>query len=121
MLGMMASKYEKGNPYIYRMIWFNPEKPLEKKAFFFALLNDDNLLKTDFNKLSGLEGQMIIQTKSLIDFKPNDVCIWTGTGDNQKYTIINVDGNRKGIAENANMLFKHTGNVKVKITLRRCD
>ena len=41
------------------------------------------------------------------------------SGNNQKYAIVNIDGNRKECGELAMEHFKYNGNVPVYITLRR--
>ena len=122
MLGCVASKYNKNRKeerFIYVGKWVNAEDKKEERLFKFALVQDDNIEEKDFNKIGGLQGTMLIKTKSLIEFRPDDVIYWLGSGNNQKYAIVNIDGNRKESGELAMAHFKYNGNVPVYITLRR--
>lgn len=58
---------------------------------------------------------MVIKTKSLIEFEPEDLIIF----QDQKYTIINVDGNRKESGEQAYLKMKKNGNTAIYLTLRK--
>lgn len=122
MLGIVASKYNKDHKndrYIYIGNWVSGEDKMIEQKFNFALVEDDDLLEADFNKLSGLQGTMLIKTKSLINFQPEDLVYWQGCGNNQKYIIEKIDGNRKEMGENAMAHFKYNGNVPVYLTLKR--
>lgn len=122
MLASVASKRSKQRPnerYIYIGKWVSGEDKRIEKTFNFALVEDDNIEEADFNKLSGLQGRMRIKTKSIIDFKPEDLVYWQGSGNGQKYIIENIDGNRKEQGENAMFHFKYNGNVPIYLTLKR--
>lgn len=120
MLGIVAPKRNnKTDKYIYVMQYWNPKIPLEKRYFKFTLISDDNLTKTELENLGGNEGNMVIETKSVAKLEPEYICKWIGQGEDQEYSIINIDGNRKAMGEMAMALFKNNGNVPVRITLRR--
>ena len=117
MLGIVSSKTRKDNEgvrYIYIGKWQNALKT-DIGYFRFAMVNDDNLQKQDFNKLSGESGQMLIQTKSGLPFKPDDLITFRG----QRYSVLNVDGQRKEDGELAMVYFKTNGNITTYLTLRR--
>lgn len=122
MLGAVASKYNKNNPterYIYYGKWVSADDRKIEQMFKFALVQDDNVVEADFNKLSGLQGNMKIKTKSTIPFSPDDMIFWLGCGNNQKYIVENIDGNRKEQGELAMMHFNLNGNMPIYITLKR--
>lgn len=57
MLGCIAKKQNKEEEkYIYFAEWINHDRT-RRFIFRFSIVQDDNTLKRDFNKLSGLEGQ----------------------------------------------------------------
>lgn len=111
MLGLMANK--KNAFYVAK--WISIEDKNNHGFFRFEIEQDDNLRKVDFNKMSGYEGDMIIKTKSLLPFMPEDIILFRGS----KYNITKVDGNRKDIGEAAQAVFNTTGNVNIFLTLRK--
>ena len=112
MLGVIANKQRE--KYIYSAKWIKRDKSV--CCFFrFAIINDDNTRKVDFNKLSGFSGDMTIVTKSTIDFKPEDVIVFRC----QRFTIQVVDGNRKEEGEQAMAQFTTNGNIPIYLTLRK--
>lgn len=118
MLGVIANKQnraEKGVKYIYVGKWVDVEDRRKHQYIRFAIENDDNTRKTDFNKLSGFEGDMVIRTKSAVAFKPEDLFYFQG----QKYTISVVDGNRKLDGELSQVRFRQNGNITTFLTLRK--
>jgi len=114
MLGVIANKQRENQKYIYSAKWIKRDKT-ECCTFRFAIVNDDNTRKTDFNKLSGFSGDMTIVTKSTIDFSPMDVIVFRC----QRYTIEVVDGNRKEEGEQAMAQFITNGNIPIYLTLRK--
>lgn len=117
MLSIMASK--KKDKYIYFMKWIDPEDPFKSQVFKFALVQDDDLYETDFNKLSGNEGTMVIKTKSMINFQPDHKLVWLGAGKGQKYSITKVSGDHKENGELAYARFLNNGNLDTYLTVRR--
>lgn len=114
MLGVIANKQRENQKYIYSAKWTKRDKT-GCCTFRFAIVSDDNTRKTEFNKLSGLSGEMTIVTKSTIDFAPGDLILFRG----QRYTIQVVDGNRKEEGEQAMAHFTTNGNIPIYLTLRK--
>lgn len=114
MLGIIAKKQKENVKYIYSAKWTNRDKT-ESCIFRFSMVQDDNIRKTYFNKLGGFSGEMVIQTKSTINFMPEDVVTFRG----QRFTIQLVDGNRKEDGEQAMSRFTTNGNIPIYLTLRR--
>lgn len=118
MLGVIANKQrkgEKGVKYIYVGVWVNAENRKEHKYIRFAIDADDNSRKVDFENLSGIEGDFRIRTKSVAPFKPEDLIYFRG----QKYSIVNIDGNRKLDGELSQVWFNGNGNITTFLTLRK--
>lgn len=116
MLVSIAKKQkDKGDKYIYFGLWLNHDDKLKNFWFRFSMVEDDNTKRVDFNKLSGNEGTMQIKTKSVLDFKPEDIIVF----NKQKYTIVMVDGNRKEDGEQAYLRMRVNGNTAVYLTLRK--
>lgn len=118
MLGCIANKQKRGNKeqlYIYNGQWVDSTNRINKKWFRFAILQDDNTQEKDFNNLSANEGFMRIMTKSLIEFKVDDI-IYFGK---QLYHIVNIDGNRLLEGQQAFARVKVNGNVAISILLRK--
>lgn len=114
MLGVVASKQKGGSKYIYSAKWMSRDKT-KCCIFRFAMAKDDDIRRQDFNKLSGDTGEMKIETKSTIPFRPEDVIVFRG----QRYTVQVVDGDRKENGEQAMAYFVSNGNIVVYLTLRR--
>ena len=117
MLGIVAnkqSKNEKGVKYIY-IGKLTDDSRQYIGHFRFAIEQDDDLQKRDFNNLSGFEGNFTIRTKSALEFIPECRVVFRGT----EYSIITVDGNRKIDGEQSQSRFGENGNITKFITLRR--
>lgn len=118
MLGVIANKQkkdEKGVKYIYIGKWVSADNRRTHNFVRFAIESDDNSRKVDFENLSGIEGDFRIRTKSVAPFKPEDLFYFKG----QKYSIINVDGNRKIDGELSQVWFNNNGNITTFLTLRK--
>lgn len=114
MLGIISKKQEKEKKYIYSAKWMSRDKT-KNCIFRFAIIQDDNERKVDFNKLSGITGDMVIETKSMISFEPEDVIVFRC----QRYTIQQVDGDRTRSGEQAMARFVENGNIPIRLTLRK--
>lgn len=119
MLGMTSCKVKQGEKTgnIYSAKWVSIEDRKKCGYFNFKIVSDDYLNETDFNNLSGLEGQMAISTKSMYDFGVDDLVLFGGA----RYNIIRIDGNRKDdiSSEGAFSKFKNNGNLTTTLILRR--
>ena len=111
MLGIVSKK---GRDFVYLAEWRAKDKS-ECQYFRFAIVSDDNLEIQSNNYMKGYTGAMQIKTKSTICFKPEDVVVIRG----YRYTILNVDGNRKEEGEQAQARFENNGNVPVYLSLRK--
>lgn len=114
MLGIVSNKAKDGKKYICIGKWVCGDNKAKYGGFRFAIIQDENVFEKDFENLSGLEGAMIIETKSLIDFSPDDYIYFRGS----KYQIVTVDGTRKE-SEQAYATFNTTGNMPITLTLRK--
>lgn len=114
MLGVVANKQSDNAKFVYMGKWWNADRT-RCCNFRFGIVADDNAEKTDYNKLSGISGQMKIKTKSTLPFEPEDVIMFRG----QKYNILLVDGNRVESGEQAMSRFNVNGNVPIYLTLRK--
>lgn len=119
MLGVTSCKVKKGEKTgnLYTGKWVSAEDRKKSGYVQFRIVSDDYLTETDFNNLSGLEGQMLIATKSMLDFSPDDYFFFGGA----RYNIVRVDGNRKEDvdSEMAFSRFKNNGNLTTHLVLRR--
>ena len=113
MFGLLSNKKE----YYYTAKWISNDDRSKYAFFRFKILSDDNLYKQDIDNMSGCTGNAVWETKSLIDFQPDDIIIFRG----QKFHIKNVDANRKAEPDKecAYMYFKFNGNTPVKLQVRK--
>lgn len=119
MLGITSCKVKKGEKTgnIYIGKWINVVDKSKNGYFRFKIVSDDYLVKKDFNNLSGVDGQMVISTKSMLAFENEDIVMFQG----QRYNIVRIDGNRKDDmdSELAFANFKNNGNLTTTLILRR--
>lgn len=113
MLGIISPKKDN----YYKAKWISNDNRNKYQYFSFSIVTDDNTYETDLNNISGTRGDAVWETKSGIDFQPEDIVIFRG----QKFHIKNVDGNRKAEPENesAFMYFKKNGNLVTRLTVRK--
>ena len=112
MIGLLSPK----NEYFYCAKWISNFDRNNYAYFRFKIVTDDNLYQTVLDNMRGEKGDAVWETKSGIDFKPEDIIVFRG----QKFHIKNVDGNRKAEPENeqAFMRFKNNGNLTKTLILR---
>lgn len=119
MLGVTSCKVRKGERTgnLYTGKWVSADDKTKNGYVQFKIVSDDYLTETDFNNLSGLEGQMLISTRNMYDFNVDDLFFFDGA----RYNIIRVDGNRKEDvdSEMAFSKFRNNGNLSTHLVLRR--
>ena len=119
MLGVTSCKVRKGERTgnLYTGKWVSADDKNKNGYVQFKIVSDDYLTETDFNNLSGLEGQMLISTRNMYDFNVDDFFFFEGA----RYNIMRVDGNRKEDidSEMAFSKFKNNGNLSTHLVLRR--
>lgn len=119
MLGVTSCKVRKGERTgnLYTGKWVSADDKNKNGYVQFKIVADDYLTETDFNNLSGLEGQMLISTRNMYDFNVDDLFFFEGA----RYNIIRVDGNRKEDvdSEMAFSKFRNNGNLSTHLVLRR--
>lgn len=119
MLGITSCKVRKGERTgnLYTGKWVSADDKNINGYVQFKIVADDYLTETDFNNLSGLEGQMLISTRNMYDFNVDDLFFFEGA----RYNIIRVDGNRKEDvdSEMAFSKFRNNGNLSTHLVLRR--
>lgn len=113
MLGVISGKRE----YYYRAKWISNDNRNNYGYFTFRIVKDDNAYETDVDNISGLRGDAVWETKSNINFEPEDIVYFRG----QKFHIKNIDGNRKAepMQEQAFMWFKNNGNLVTTLQVRK--
>lgn len=113
MLGLIAPKKE----YYYVAKWVSNDDRSKQAYFRFKIVTDDNTYETDLNNMSGTKGDAIWETKSGIDFQPEDIVHFRG----QKFHIKTIDGNRKAEPEKeqAYAYFKSNGNLVTRLIVRK--
>lgn len=111
MLGLISPKKE----YYYIAKWINNKNRNQYSYFRFKMVSDDNTKKDTVGNISSFSGIGIWETKSMIDFKPDDIIFFRG----QKYFIKDVDGNKKAEheKENAYLYFNNNGNLTIKLSV----
>ena len=119
MLGVTSCKVRQGEKtgQIYSAKCISADDKTKYGYFRLKIVTDDYLTETDFNNLSGLDGQMVVSTKSMYDFNVDDWVFFSGA----RYNIVRVDGNRKEDAnsEGAFSKFRNNGNLTTVLILRR--
>ena len=119
MLSFVSCKVKKNekNGYLYLAKWVSAENENKYAFFRFRISTDDYIEESDFNNLSGVSGQMYIETKSMLPFANEDKVYIQG----QRYNIRRVDSNRRHDedTENAFSIFKNNGNLVTTLLLRR--
>ena len=119
MLAVTSCKVKQGEKTgnLYSAKWVSVEDRNKKGYFSFKIVSDDYLIETDFNNLSGIEGAMVIATKSMLDFSVDDLVLFDGA----RYNITRVDGNRKEETDSeiAFSKFRKNGNLTTILALRR--
>lgn len=113
MIGLLSPKSE----YFYSAKWISNDNRNEYGYFKFKIVTDDNTYETDLNNMSGTKGDAVWETKSGINFQPEDIVMFRG----QKFHIKTIDGNRKAEPENeqAFMYFKNNGNLVTRLIMRK--
>lgn len=113
MLGLISPKKE----YYYVGKWISNDDRNKYGYFRFKIVTDDNTYETDLNNMSGTRGDAVWETKSGIDFQPEDIVIFR----EQKFHIKTIDGNRKAEpnSEQAFMFFKKNGNLVTRLIVRK--
>ena len=113
MLGLITKKKE----YYYRAKWISNDDRKKYGYFTFKIVKDDNTYETDLGNMSGTTGNAVWETKSTIDFQPEDIVMFRG----QKFHIKNIDGNRKAepSQEQAFYWFKSNGNLVTTLQVRK--
>lgn len=113
MLGLISGK--KG--YYYTAKWISNDDRKKYGYFKFKIIKDDNTYETDLDNMSGTTGNAVWETKSMIDFQPEDIIWFRG----QKFNVKLVDGNRKADIEQekAFAFFKSNGNLVTTLQVRK--
>ena len=113
MLGLISPKKE----YFYVAKWTSNDDRSKHSYFRFKIITDDNTYETDLNNMSGTRGDAVWETKSGIDFQPEDIVMFRG----QKFHIKTIDGNRKAEPEKeqAYAYFNKNGNLTVRLIVRK--
>ena len=113
MIGLVSVKKD----YYYKAKWTSNDDREKYGYFSFKIVTDDNTYETDLDKMSGVTGTAIWETKSAIDFQPEDIIEFRG----QRFHVKNVDGNRKAEPQNENAFywFKNNGNLVVRLQVRK--
>ena len=113
MIGFLSPKQD----YYYIAKWISNDDRSKHAFFKFKIITDDNTYETDLNNISGKKGDAVWETKSGIEFEPEDIVIFRG----QKFHIKTIDANRKAEPENeqAFMYFKNNGNLTVRLIVRK--
>jgi len=111
MLGLISPKKE----YYYIAKWVCNKNRSRYSFFRFKMISDDNNKKDVVENMSGFSGVGIWETKSVIDFQPDDIIYFRG----QKYYIKDVDGNKKAEQgkESAYLYFNNNGNLTVRLSI----
>lgn len=119
MLGVVSCKIkqDKKTGYIYLGKWIKATDRNVHGFFKFRILADEYSIKRDFNKLSGIEGEMTIETKSMLPFENEDIIMFR----KNRYNIIRVGNDRttNESCENAFGVFENNGNLPIIIYLRK--
>lgn len=111
MLGLMALKKD----YFYIAKWISISDVNEYGNFRCKVVKDgENRRSISINNIGGFEGDMILATKSGLNFEIDDFVEFRG----DKYNIIRVDSNIKVDGERAFTRFKTNGNIETTLILR---
>jgi hypothetical protein len=104
--------------YIYTGLWINAEKRQEQKFFNFAVTSNPNKVEVTFERIDGITGDLFIKTISSLPFNIDDIVIWRGYGEGQRYNVVQVT---EGVDENimAHQNFRKRANQIRYIQLRR--
>lgn len=113
MIGLISPRKE----YYYNAKWISNDNKSKYGFFSFKIITDDNTYETDLGNMTGTTGNAIWETKSGIDFQPEDIVIFRG----QKFHIKVVDGNRKAEPkqENAFYYVKNNGGLTTRLQVRK--
>lgn len=113
MLGLISPKKE----HYYKAKWISNDDRKKYGYFNFKIVTDDNTYEADLDNMGGVTGNAIWETKSGIDFQPEDIVMFRG----QKFHIKNIDGNRKAEPgqEQAFYWFKSNGNLVTRLQVRK--
>ena len=113
MLGIIAGKKD----YYYKAKWVSNDDRSKYGFFTFKIITDDNTYEADLDNMSGTTGNAVWETKSAINFQPEDIIYFRG----QKFHIKNIDGNRKAepTQEQAFYFFRNNGNLVTRLQVRK--
>lgn len=112
MLGLIARKKD----YYYTAKWISNDDRKKYGYFKFKIVSDDNLYKADVDNMSGYKGQGVWETKSSLDFQPDDIVLFRG----DRFNIVNVDGNKKAEnQEQAYYFFRYNCNTVTTLQVRK--
>lgn len=113
MLGLIAPKKE----YYYVAKWVSNADRSQYAYFRFKIITDDNLQGSDLDNIGGDVGNGVWETKSGINFEPDDIVFFRG----QKFNITNIDGSRKAEPEKeqAFAYFTTNGNIPITLNVRK--
>lgn len=113
MLGLIAGKKE----YFYKAKWVCNDDRKKYGFFNFKIIQDDTTYEADLDNMSGATGTAVWETKSRLDFQPEDIVYFRG----QKFHIKNVDGNRKAEPKQEQAFYwvKDNGNLVKRLQVRK--
>lgn len=115
MLGLVAKKEK----YFYTAKWVSRKDHTKNGYFRFAIKTDDNLYRQTLSNMSGATGNAVWETKSGLPFDVLDSLYFRG----QRFTISNIDGNRKA-EEDKEQAFNYVtnnGNIPITLQVRRAE
>lgn len=113
MLGLIAPKRE----YYYVGKWISNDNRENYSYFRFKIITDDNTYEADLNNMSGKKGDAVWETKSNIQFEPEDIVMFRG----QKFHIKTIDGSRKAQPEKeqAFAYVISNGDIPIRLIVRK--